>query len=132
LFSPGQSFVGYGYLPHNGFVFNHDCWYFDSLAYDQVHDLSQDYAWLCHPRSPNWDTYTLTGLEKVQENFGWYVENELYDQESWEPLANIAEYLVKVRVVQLVHSALASGPLILPIRVFTTAYGPDFYCRFDP
>lgn len=120
------------YLPHNGFEFNYDRWYFDSLAYDQVHDVSKNYEWLCHSRSQNSDTFTLTGLETTQQDFSWYVENELYDDASWEPVADIAAFLVKVRFVQLIQLALASGPLVLPIPVLTTTYGMDFYCRFDP
>lgn len=120
------------YLAHNGLVYNSDQWCFDVLAYDQIHDLSQDYEWLCHPRSRGSNPLTLTGLETVQDDFGWYIEQQLEDQPPWVGAADIAENLVKVRVVQLVQSALASGPLLRPIPVFATAYVPDFYCRFDP
>lgn len=120
------------YLPHNGLVFNNDRWYFDSNAYDVVNDLTADYEWLCHPRSIEWDAFTLTGLEKAQDDFRWYVDDEMFEHETWESIAEIAELLVKVRLVQLIASAISSGPLAVAVPVFTTAYGSDFFCRFDP
>ncbi len=119
------------YLPHNGFVFNNDRWYFDSNAYDVANDIATDYEWLCHPRSIEWEPFTLTGLEKAQEDFAWYVNEEKFDDEKWESIAAIAELLVKVRFVQLIASAQRSGSLALPIAVITTAYGFDFFYRFD-
>lgn len=120
------------YLTHNGFVFNNDRWYFDSNAYDEVHDITHEYEWLCHRVSPDWETFTLTGLEQAQDDFRWYADNEMFDDEKWESVADIAELLVKVRFVQLVESALKSGALILPVPIITVAYGFDFFCRFDP
>ena len=120
------------YLPHNGFVYNNDRWYFDSLAYDQFHDLLLNWEWLCHSNSPNWDTFTLLGLESVQEDFRLYVEGDACDQDHWHSIADIAELLVKVRYVQLIQSALATDSLCVRVPLFVTAYTPDFYCRFDP
>jgi hypothetical protein len=120
------------YLPHNGFVCNYECWFFDSSGYDQFHDVSDDYEWLCYPRLRNCDTFTLTGLERTQADFGWYIESELYDQPSWLAVADIAELLVKVRFVQLIKSSLAAGRLVKPIPILVTAYDCDFYCSFVP
>jgi hypothetical protein len=120
------------YLPHNGFVFNNDRWHFDSNGYDVSRPLTQEYEWLCEPRRRDWETFTLTGLEAVQADFDWYVGEDKYEDPHWELISDIAELLVKVRFVQLIASALANGPLVLPIPVITTAYGFDFFCQFDP
>ncbi|MEZ5942526.1 MAG: hypothetical protein R3C18_14120 [Planctomycetaceae bacterium] len=120
------------YLPHNGFVFNNDRWYFDSNAYDVIHGISDDYEWLCYPKSTEWDSFTLTGLEKAQEDFEWYVKEEKFEDEEWESVADAAELLVKMRVVQLIARALTSGPLAFPVPVITTAYDCDFFCQFNP
>jgi hypothetical protein len=120
------------YLPHNGLVFNSDRWYFDSNAYDVIHDLDKDYEWLCHPKPIEWEAFTLTGLEPAQDDFAWYVDEEMFENENWETIADLAELLVKVRFAQLIASTLSSGPLTLSVPVITTAYGPDFFCRFDP
>lgn len=120
------------YLPHNGFIFNNDRWYFDSNAYDMVNDIAMEYEWLCHPRSIEWESFTLTGLERAQEDFEWYVNEEKFDDEKWELIADIAELLVKARFVQLIESALTSGSLVVSVPVITTAYGFDFFWRFAP
>ncbi|MCC6508666.1 MAG: hypothetical protein IT423_06145 [Pirellulaceae bacterium] len=120
------------YLPHNGFTFNNDRWYFDANAYDIAKDIATDYEWLCHPRSIAWASFTLKGLEKAQEDFHWYVNAEKFEDEKWESIAAKAELLVKVRFVQLIASALASRSLALPVPIITTAYSCDFFCRFEP
>lgn len=57
------------YLEMNGFDINYDRWYFDSFAYTEYSDDPDDLDWLCDWSSPNWEQYTLNGLEETQDDF---------------------------------------------------------------
>ena len=99
------------YLEMNGFDINFDRWYFDSFGYAQYSDEPDNLDWLCDWNSPDWETFTLTGLEQTQDDFRWYMENKVWKKKTHETAKEIAVLLVMVRFLQLVQSALTSGSL---------------------
>ncbi|HXT58963.1 MAG TPA: hypothetical protein VN699_10010 [Pirellulales bacterium] len=120
------------YLEMNGFDANYDRWYFDSFAYTDYRDDPDDLDWLCDWSSPKWPQLTLTGLEDIQEDFKWYMENEVYDKNTHNAGEELAVLLVMVRFVQLTQAALESGNLAKPIPVLATAHDFDIFGRFAP
>lgn len=120
------------YLEMNGFCVNYDRWYFDSFAYTEYSDAEDDLDWLCDWASPDWETLTLTGLEQTQDDFRWYMEDEIYNLKSHDKEEDIATLLVMIRFVQLVRSAMDSGPLVCAVPLLATAHDFDIFGRFKP
>lgn len=120
------------YLEMNGFDVNYDRWYFDSFGYTTYRDDPDDHDWLCEWASPDWDTFTLTGLEQTQEDFRWYMENRIWEQKTHNDAKEVAVLLVMVRFLQLVEAALATGDLIASVPVLATAHDFDIVARFRP
>ena len=120
------------YLEMNGFDINYDRWYFDSFAYADYFDDSEDMDWLCDWPSPNWEPFTLDGLEQTQDDFRWYTENEMYDLKTHDAEKEIATLLVMVRFVQLIRSSLDSGKKSLSIPLLATAHDFSMFGRFTP
>lgn len=118
------------YLEMNGFDINYDRWYFDSFAYDDYPDDSDDVEWICDWTSPAWQTFTLTGLEQTQDDFRWYMENAVYDLKTHDDEKELATLLVMVRFVQLIHASLGSGTLACPVPLLATAHDFDIFARF--
>ncbi len=58
------------------------------------------------------------------------MENEIYKQGTHEAAQEIATLLVMVRFVQLIKSALATGPLSRSVPVLATAHDFDIVGRF--
>lgn len=120
------------YLEMNGFDINFDRWYFDLFAYTEYVSDPDDLDWLCEWSSPDWEPLTLIGMEEIQEEFRWYMENEAWRQKEHKATEEIATLLVMVRFVQLVSEALQSGPLTKPVPVLATAHDFDILARFTP
>jgi len=120
------------YLEMNGFDINYDRWYFDSFAYTEYSDDPEDMDWLCDWTSPDWEQFTLHGLEQTQDNFRWYMENKIYDRKTHDAEKEIATLLVMVRFVQLVRSSLDAGTLSCAIPLLATAHDFDMFGRFMP
>ena len=120
------------YLEMNGFDINYDCWYFDSFAYTEYSDDPDDLDWLCDWTSPDCNEFTLTGLEQTQDDFRWYMENNIYEHKTHDVEMEIATLLVMVRFVQLIRSAIDSGILASPVPVLATAHDFHMFGRFKP
>lgn len=120
------------YLEMNGFDINYDRWYFDSFAYADYSGDPNDLDWLCDWTSPNWNQFTLNGLEQTQDDFRWYMENKIYKNKTHDTEKEIATLLVMLRFVQLVHSSLDAGTLILPVPLLATAHDFEMFGRFEP
>lgn len=120
------------YLEMNGFDINYDRWYFDSFGYADFSDDPDDVDWLCNWNSPDWETFTLTGLEQTQDDFRWYMENKVWERKTHETAKDIAVLLVMVRFLQLVQSALSSGSLAASVPILATAHDFDMFGRFKP
>lgn len=118
------------YLEMNGFDINYDRWYFDSFAYSEYSDDIDDLDWLCDWSSPDWEQFTLHGLEEAQEDFRWYMENKIYEGKTHDAEREIATLLVMVRFVQLIRSALNAGTMHCPFPVLATAHDFDIIGRF--
>jgi hypothetical protein len=118
------------YLEMNGFDINYDRWYFDSFAYNEYSDDPDDVDWLCDWASPDWDSFTLTGLEQTQDDFRWYMENRIYDRKTHDVEKEIATLLVMVRFVQLIRSSLTSGTLAASVPLIATAHDFAIFGRF--
>ena len=120
------------YLEMNGFDINYDRWYFDSFAYAVYSDDPDDVDWLCDWSSPDWDAFTLDGLEQTQDDFRWYMENKVYELNTHDTVKEIATLLVMIRFVQLIRSTLDAGTLACPIPLLVTAHDFDMFGRFKP
>lgn len=118
------------YLEMNGFDINYARWYFDSFAYEKAGDDPDDTDWLCDWSSPDWKEFTLNGLEAVQDDFCWYVENDIYKVDSYKPVRELAILLVMVRFLQLIRDSLETGSLDKAIKVIATAHDFDMFGRF--
>jgi hypothetical protein len=117
------------YLEMNGFDINYDRWYFDSFGYSEYAEDPDDLEWLCNWSSPEWPQLTLTGLEDIQGDFRWYMENEVYEK-GYEIVKEVAVLLVMVRFAQLVEAAIRSGDLAKNIPVLATAHDFDIVGRW--
>ncbi|CAN5908861.1 hypothetical protein BH11VER1_BH11VER1_09190 [soil metagenome] len=120
------------YLEMNGFDINYDRWYFDSFAYTEYSDDPEDMDWLGDWTSPDWEQFTLSGLEQTQDDFRWYMESKIYDHKTHDAEKEIATLLVMVRFVQLIRSSLDAGTLIRSIPLLATAHDFDIFGRFTP
>ncbi|WP_442509659.1 hypothetical protein SH528x_001247 [Novipirellula sp. SH528] len=120
------------YHEMNGFDINYDRWYFDSFGYADLTDDPDDVDWLCDWNSPDWETFTLTGLEQTQDDFRWYMENKVWEKKTHETAKEIAVLLVMVRFLQLVQSALSSGSLAASVPILATVHDFDMFGRFQP
>ncbi len=124
--------VGAVYLEMNGFDINYVRWYFDSFAYADYVDDPDDLDWLSSWSSPEWPQFTLTGLEDVQEDFRWYMENKVYEEKTYETVRELAVLLVMVRFVQLVETAIQLRNLAKPVPMLATAHEFDIVARWIP
>lgn len=120
------------YLEMNGFDINYERWYFDSFAYTEYSDDPDELEWLCDWTSPNWDHFTLAGLEKTQGDFRWYTENKIYENKTHYAEKELATLLVMVRFVQLIQSSLNAGALQCSVPLLATAHDFDILGRFTP
>ena len=120
------------YLEMNGFDINYDRWYFDSFAYTVYTDDPEDMDWLCDWTSPDWDQFTLNGLEQTQDDFRWYMENKIYENKTHDAEKEIATLLVMVRFVQLIGSSLNAVTLNCSVPLLSTAHDFDIFGRFTP
>jgi hypothetical protein len=118
------------YVEMNGFDINYDRWYFDSFAYDSCASDPDELDWLCNWRSAQYPQYILTGLERIQDDFRWYMEGRIYDKRSCNDEEECAVLLVMTRFVQLIRDALALIPW-LRIPVLATAHDFDIVARFE-
>lgn len=118
------------YLEMNGFDINYDRWYFDSFGYSNYGDDPDDLEWLCDWSSPEWKQLTLTGLEGVQEDFRWYMENKVYEKGTYEIVKEAAVLLVMVRFAQLIDTAIRSGDLAKAVPILATAHEFDIVARW--
>jgi hypothetical protein len=120
------------YVEMNGFDINYDRWYFDSFAYDNYESDPDDLEWLCEWKSPEFPQFTLTGLEEVQNDFRWYMQNDIYNKHTHEMAQEYAVLLVMTRFVQLIGESLAAHPVLVPVPVLATAHDFDILGRFEP
>ena len=120
------------YLEMNGFDINPDRWFFDFFGFDHYTDDRDDVDWLCEWNPVDWPEVTLTGLESVQADFAWYMNEEMYNDEKFERAEEVAVLLVMCKFVSLIEGALASGARAKPIPVFATAHDFDIVGRFEP
>jgi len=121
------------YLEMNGFDINYDRWYFDSFGYSEYGGNPDDLEWLCDWQSPRWREVTLCGLENVQRDFAWYIENRIYDKDkSYESPHDVALLLVMAKYVALIQTTLRAGALAKAIPVLATAHDFDIVVRFEP
>ncbi len=118
------------YLEMNGFDINYNRWFFDSFAYDTAGEDADETEWLCDWTSPDWPEFTLNGLEKVQDDFRWYVENEIYKVEGYKQAKELATLLVMVRFLQLIRDSLEAGTFDKSIIVIANAHDFDMFGRF--
>ncbi len=122
--------IGAVYAEMNGFDVNPDLWYFDLFAYETYggHD---DYDWLSHWQSEDYESKTLTGLEDIQiiyENFefGEYEGNK----KDYSQAKNICSLLIVLYFQDLIKkSATLTAGLQEPL--LATAHDYDFIFEFS-
>ena len=119
------------YFEMNEFDINPDRWFFDFFGFDHYTDDRDDVDWLCEWNPVDWPEVTLTGLESVQADFAWYMNEEMYNDEKFARAKDVAVLLVMAKFVALIEAALASGARAKPIPVFATAHDFDIVGRFD-
>jgi hypothetical protein len=117
------------YTETNGFYINPDLWFFDLFAYDKYggHD---DYDWLSDWKSGNYESMTLTGLEKMQEIYEEYMEGEYDGKEDYYSLANdLCSLIIVLYFQDLIKK---SAPLIkgLETPLLATAHDFDFIYEY--
>jgi len=94
------------YFEMNGFTINPDRWYFDGFAYKTAEDV-WELEWLAHwDADTDSDSFTLTGMESVQEAFALYYCDESQPL-SVKMAAELADHLVTARFMQLIAAAHA-------------------------
>jgi hypothetical protein len=120
------------YLEMNGFDINYNRWYFDSFGYKKCGDLRGDLDWLSDWQSDDWTQITLKGMEKIQKDFQWYHEQEIWEDKKYKRAYELLVLLVMAKFVLLIQSALEAGDLVKPIPVLATAHDFDIVGRFAP
>lgn len=120
------------YLEMNGFDVNYKRWFFDFFAFDRYLKYATDLDWLCDWQSEEWPEITLTGLEKVQEDFEWYHENQIHKESRFDSAHEAAALLVMCKFVRLIADAIRSGSLIKPVPVLATAHDFEIIGKFEP
>jgi hypothetical protein len=120
------------YLEMNGFDINPDRWYFDFFAYSSYTADSPDLDWLAEWDSMDWPDVTLNGLEKVQEDFGWYTGQETkgYKDTDARVAADFANLLVMCKFASLIEDAAGSGIIDKTVPILATAHDFDIVARF--
>jgi hypothetical protein len=119
------------YIEMNGFDINPDRWHFDFFGYEQYGRDPKDTEWLCDWQSDDDPDITLKGLEKVQADFEWYHDNEIWNDKKYTKAYEIAVILVMCKFASLIESALQSGARAKPIPVLATAHDFDIFGRFE-
>ena len=120
------------YLEMNGFDINPDRWYFDSFAYDSYFEDAEDLDWLSDWDSGEWPDLTLTGLEKVQDDFAWYTGHKTKGCEDSEAemASEFALLLVMCKFTGLIEEAVKTGTIDKGVPILATAHDFDIIPRF--
>jgi hypothetical protein len=71
-------------------------------------------------------------MEKIQKEFQWYHEQEIWEGKKYERAYELLVLLVMAKFVFLIQSALEAGDLVKPIPVLATAHDFDIVGRFAP
>ncbi len=126
-----RSTIAAVYVEMNGFTVNPDEWYASCFGYDTP-PPSELWEWL-----PDWttraaDDLVLTGMEPIQAAFREHHAHEEWNDPDRDTAAWCAEWLVIVRLVELVDMALRVRPLDPPVPVLASAHGADRQARWDP
>lgn len=116
------------YLEMNGFDINPDRWYFDCFGYRTYPENLEDPDWLADWDSEEWSGITLSGLERVQQEFAW-LGTHIKDRET-SAAAEYAILLVLCRFISLIESAVDTGLLRKGLPIFATAHDFDIVARF--
>ncbi len=112
------------YLEMNLFDVNTDKWFFDIFAFPFCKEDSEDedYYWLAEFESSEWPWFTLQGLEHVQELYVQFQARKLNEDKNHDLEKQIANMLVIARFLQLIHTALNAGNLIVPATILASAH----------
>ncbi len=120
------------YLEMNGFDINPDKWYFDYFGYKEYNEDPDDLDWLTDWDSDDWPEMTLSGLEKAQEDFGWYSGHltQGYKDKDAKVAAEYATLLVMCKFAELIRNARSTGLITKKIPILATAHDFDIIPRF--
>jgi hypothetical protein len=111
------------YAETNAFEFNTDRWYFDLFAYRTCGTLI-DPEWLCDHDSDNFGSFTVTGMEPLQNAYQeWNGE--------FEESSDIAALLIIAKFQDLIRRSV---PFMkrLHCPIVATTHDYDWFARFAP
>jgi hypothetical protein len=93
------------YCEMNGFAINPDRWFFDAFGYRVAGDIGGfDLDWLADSDTVSEPSFTLTGMERVQEAFAKFYLLETKPL-SVEIAEELSEHLVTARFMELIAAA---------------------------
>lgn len=89
------------YLKMNSFTTQYDQWFLQLLAYESL-SKRDNFDWLADFSGESPKTFTITGFEVLQETNKKYMETEGYRNDQLRQACELHEYLVILRVQELV------------------------------
>lgn len=95
------------YVEMNSFTTQYERWFLHLLAYDSPHSR-ENLDWLADFTAESEKSITITGYEKLQEANERYMESEGYRVDHLRQACELHEYLVVLRMQELVKHAVSA------------------------
>jgi hypothetical protein len=95
------------YVEMNSFTTQYERWFLHLLAYESPH-ASANLEWLADFSAESEKSITITGYEKLQEANKHYMQSEGYRIDDLRQACELHEYLVVLRMQELVMHAVSS------------------------
>jgi len=112
------------YIEMNSFTTQYDKWFLHLLAYESVANR-ENLDWLSDFSGESEKTFTITGFETLQQTNKTYMQTEGYRDDALRQACELHEYLVILRVHELVTATIGANKGKAPwadIPVFVGAH----------
>jgi hypothetical protein len=96
------------YVEMNSFTTQYEQWFLHLLAYESLNSLA-DLSWLTEFSGESDKKLTITGYEALQEANKHYMQTEGYRDDNLREACELHEYLVILRVHELVKHTVAAN-----------------------
>ena len=96
------------YVEMNSFTTQYERWFLHALAYESIPRLG-DLSWLTDFSGESEKTFTITGYEALQKANEKYMKSEGYRDDQLRQACELHEYLVILRVQELVKHTLTAN-----------------------